>query len=508
MSVALPDSIKQFMILHAGDDRLIARRILQALHRSEIPAHQVPGAFRYVFRLAHFITVFEYLLVYLITTGGPLPDPRWITNSPRTQALYPQIGNWLRRCFVENQLTMPPVGETQGMVFIDTVLDGAEAHLLCLRESSLALRVSEMRRKVDEIWRKAGSRWVLSSTFSSNIGHFVYAATLKTLRDGRYLPAPPIVMLRGTTRNPALRRYFEFDMIDDMPDGILYAEMISARKRHQTSTGRVDTMSQLVSEAARRWTGGAPFLRLDHELRSKGDETLAALGVSAGRPVVTLHVREQGYNENTGSLMRLRDADIRSYGPAVRKLVDAGFAVVRLGDASMSPATDVEGLLDYPFTGAKSDWMDIYLAGRCAFHIGTSSGMSFVPLLFGRPVLFSNWPTLEHAVCAPAVMTLPKVLRTVAGQTVPLETFFREHGHILEASDAILHGLEFADNDPRDLRDAAEMMASHLDPVTGKVTFPAGLFDRAAAVAASSRPGVSPQIPNWFLDRHYGAGSS
>lgn len=502
------DTIKQFIVRHAGDERLIARRILLAIHRGELTADQATGLLKYVFRLAHFITVFEYLLVYLIATRGRLPDPQDITNSPRAQALYGPIALWLRQCFVENKLSLPPVNETQGMVFVDAVLDGAEAHLLGLRIPEQALRVSELRRNIQELWRNAGSHWVLSSTFSSNIGHLVYAATLKTLQDSGYIPAPPIVMLRGTTRNPALRQYYERHMVDEMPAGVSYAEMISARKRHKTVTGRVETMSQLVSAAASRWTGGDPFLRPDPGLAARGEAALAELGIPAGRPIVTLHVREQGYNDNIANLMRLRDARIEAYVPAVRALVGAGFSVVRLGDATMTPAPAVEGLIDYPFGPAKSDWMDIFLAGRCAFHIGTSSGMSFVPLVFGRPVLFTNWPTLAHMVCAPAVVTIPKVLRTVAGQTVPFDTFCRAHGDILEASEAILHGVTFDDNDPQDLGDAAMMMVEHLDRATGRVVFPPGLFDRAAAITAASPLGTAPQIPDWFLGRHYGPGGS
>lgn len=501
------DTIKQFIVQHVGDERLIARRILLALYRREVAADQAGEVLKYLFRLTHFITVFEYLLVYLVATRGPLPDPRHITNSPRAQALYRPFGLWLRQCFVEDNPSMPPVNETQGMVFVDAVLDGAEAHLVSLRASVAAGTVAELRRKIEERWRNAASRWVLSSTFSSNIGHLVYAATLKTLRDGGDLPAPPIVMLRGVTRNPTLRGYFERDMAPDMPGGVLYAEMISARKRHTVASGRAETMSRLVSVAATRWTGGDPFLRADGELEARGAAELAKLGIDADRPIVTLHVREQGYNDNVANIMRLRDAHIASYVPAVRELVGAGYTVVRLGDATMSPVTAVDGLIDYPFTGSKSDWMDVYLAGRCAFHIGTSSGMSFVPLLFGRPVLFTNWPTLAHMVCAPSVITIPKILRTLEGQVVPFETFYNEHGEILEASDAILHGLAFDDNDPPDIRDAAMMMVKHLEQETGRMIFPQGLFDRAAAIAAGSPIGNAPQIPDWFLDRHYGAGT-
>jgi putative glycosyltransferase (TIGR04372 family) len=169
----------------------------------------------------------------------------------------------------------------------------------------------------------------------------------------------------------------------------------------------------------------------------------------------------------------------------------------------MEAAPAIEGLIDYPSSAAKSDWMDVYLAGRCAFHIGTSSGMSFVPLLFGRPVLFTNFPTLAHIVCAPSTVTLPKILRRSDGGTVPFERFCRDHADILEVSDAVLHGLEFVDNTPEDIAQAAAMMVEHLDAGTGRVSFPDALFSRARAALPSG-----PQIPDWFLQRHYPEGSA
>src|SRR3546814_20789194 len=101
--------------------------------------------------------------------------------------------------------------------------------------------------------------------------------------------------------------------------------------------------------------------------------------------------------------------------------------------------------------------MDFYLASRCRFHIGTSSGMSFVPLLFGRPVLLTNWITLAHMVCAPNVLTLPKVLSDRDGRVVPVAEHCARHGHVFEPSDLALHGLTAHANTPAELLDAVEL---------------------------------------------------
>ncbi len=177
--------------------------------------------------------------------------------------------------------------------------------------------------------------------------------------------------------------------------------------------------------------------------------------------------------------------------------------MIRLGDRSMTPAEPQVGLIDYPFTDAKSDWMDVYLASRCRFHIGTSSGMSFVPLLFGRPVLFTNWITMAHVVSAPSVVTLPKLLLDPEGGVVPLEDYCGRHGQILERADAVLHGLSFRDNTPEELADAVRLMDRHIDPSTGRLNVPPELFEEVQAVFAASPLKTRPQIPPAFWSEHY-----
>jgi len=264
-------------------------------------------------------------------------------------------------------------------------------------------------------------------------------------------------------------------------------------------------MSELVSEAAQFWAAERPFIAVDPEIRELGDTALKILGVPPGAPIVTLHVRSPGYSGPIAEMMSLRDARIEDYRLAVEYLAATGAYVIRLGDQTMTRMTPTDHFIDYPFTKAKSDWMDIYLASRCRFHIGTSSGMSFVPLLFGRPVLFTNWITLAHMVCSPSVVTLPKRLIGPDGAVVPMQEYCDRHGHILVRADATLHDLSFEDNSPEEILDAVQLMGSHIDPATGRLTLPGGMFEEQQALFAASTLGTRPQIPPNFWREHYTA---
>ena len=62
-----------------------------------------------------------------------------------------------------------------------------------------------------------------------------------------------------------------------------------------------------------------------------------------------------------------------------------------MGDPSMTPLPQMDNVLDYAHSQAKSDWMDVFLCGRCRFFIGLASGLSQVAARFGVPCVYVNW---------------------------------------------------------------------------------------------------------------------
>ena len=503
-SIVKSDNLKRFIIRNLGDDRLVARRILLALARGQLSNRSDAEFQKYVFRFPDDVRILTYVAVYLLVTQGHLPDRTSFPKMPILDALYEPVSSWLKACFIQKKIGLPPVNGVEGRAFIDTILDNAVGHLRALRMLGMADFVSTLRSHLDEAWRDSGSTWVLATGFSSHVGHFAYSAMLLTLRSEGWLAGPPITMLRGASRNKFLARQFDAYFSDSIPKDARYVELVSSTKRFRNTDRRWESANDLMSRAASHWLERQPFLVLDEETKASGDAVLAGMGIPPGAPVVTLHVRTSGYNHGIGSMMRLRDAEIATYGEAVRRLTERGFYVVRLGDRTMPQAPAWERFVDYPFSLAKSDWMDAYLTARCHFHIGTSSGMSFIPMLYGRPVVFTNWPTLAQMVCAPSVITLPKVLLDETGAVVPFEVYCTEDREILESSDTALHGLSFRENAPAEIAEAVELMADHYDEAAGRPVFPSGLFAAAQAVTAASPMGTRPQIPPHFFAATYG----
>ena len=130
------------------------------------------------------------------------------------------------------------------------------------------------------------------------------------------------------------------------------------------------------------------------KLSSKGDDALSIwrerVGIPDTREFVTVHIRTAGYRPNAAKLVD-RDWDIMTLIPALKHLTSKGYAIVRMGDPSMPALPEIENVYDYALTDDKSDILDIALVARAAFHIGSSSGFSLVPMVFSTPSLFLNW---------------------------------------------------------------------------------------------------------------------
>ncbi len=114
-----------------------------------------------------------------------------------------------------------------------------------------------------------------------------------------------------------------------------------------------------------------------------------AFGIGPEERIVTLHGRQAGYRQNDQHDMR--NVDPQAYIPALRALVTRGYRVVRLGDPTMTPLPSIDGVVDYAVSPVKSEALDVLLPAAATFHVGSSSGLSVVPLLFGTPCLFLNW---------------------------------------------------------------------------------------------------------------------
>ncbi len=153
-------------------------------------------------------------------------------------------------------------------------------------------------------------------------------------------------------------------------------------------------MSYEITKAYEERFGTTKVLELSPEHGEAGRENLVRFGVPRDAWWVAIHAREAGYVRDPShrdSDQTNRNADIRTYIPAVEHIIEQGGWVIRMGDPAMSHFPKMERVIDYVHTDMFCDWMDLFLTARCRFMLGTSSGPNLLPWVFGRPVAMVNY---------------------------------------------------------------------------------------------------------------------
>jgi putative glycosyltransferase (TIGR04372 family) len=391
-------------------------------------------------------------------------------------------------------------GETMASIIEHTV-----RLLSLLGYGDPALELGRAWAEIERRWRDRSDTLVLAPLYSANIGHqAIVAALVQACGDGVFAQRA-VHALPGRPHNPYLVSRLA-PTLAPAPAETSSVEPISGGRIFMTAAGELLSMTELMSRAADRWRETGPPLALDPETRQRGDAALAAIGIPVDVPLVSLHVREPGWHVAHGEALNIRDADIADYGAAIGYLQGRGIRVIRLGDPTMTPLPAAMTAFDYAHSTLKADWMDVYLAARCRFHIGTASGMSFIPTLFGRPVLFTNYAPVDHLLDPRSTVTIFKVPRDLQGRAVPPSELAGRARHAVSATDLELLGLWLQDNDADDILDAVRFVEEHVDAGSGDLRFSEGTFAASDAALAGAGFPKRPQIPPRFWNRHYGAG--
>lgn len=167
--------------------------------------------------------------------------------------------------------------------------------------------------------------------------------------------------------------------------------------------------------------------------RAAAEETIARLGIPPEKPIVAIHMRESGFKQGgrevqtkaagrQGAGFRddsLRNGRIEHYRVAVARLQANGYAVVRLGDASMSALT-WPGVLDLATLPGDSAELQVYCLLRSRFLVAGESGPSAVAMLTNTPILTVNAtdPIASYPVRRDGLMLLKRVVDRRDGRTL------------------------------------------------------------------------------------------
>lgn len=220
--------------------------------------------------------------------------------------------------------------------------------------------------------------------------------------------------------------------------------------------------------------GRQPLLQLSSEDKEFGWDQLAGAGIPRNAWFVSLHVRDAGYR--SGSYLAndgydgYRNADIASYELAIKEVVQRGGYVIRVGDPKMKPFAEMAGCFDYALSDIRSNRMDVFLFSQCRCFVGVSSGPVLTPVLFGVPVVMTNFAPMSGRPHAGNCIFIPKMLwlRDEDRYATFHEVLPTDLGRIFTSHGYREKGIDIIDNSPKEIKD---VVAEMLDSLEGNAVY-------------------------------------
>jgi putative glycosyltransferase (TIGR04372 family) len=263
---------------------------------------------------------------------------------------------------------------------------------------------------------------VLDKSWTPAIGHVAFLDTyIKSMHLG-WLPNKPALLVYDQARPPAGWPMFKFFSqhvtivpthlkIDDKIDLMMFGEGATdleetCRNSRRASVshsfwygpdgdGKIQWYGPLGAAVEAAWKAEQrpALFSLSEEERKVFRKRMAQVyGLPEDAWYVLLHVREPGFHSGWHKYHAgTRNADIHSYQSIVDFVIGQGGWVVRGGDPSMIPYSPHPRVIDYATNVNRSPEIDIYLCADCAYFVGTNSGFSVVPPIFGKRCALTNW---------------------------------------------------------------------------------------------------------------------
>lgn len=218
-----------------------------------------------------------------------------------------------------------------------------------------------------------------------------------------------------------------------------------------------------------RKDNGGPFLRLEESHQKQGWEFLKSFGMKETDWFVCFHARAHDHTPKEKDLLYApRNGDINTYFSALKEIEEAGGWCVRMGHPNAPPLdsrfSKLSRTIDYTKSGQTSDVLDIFLAAKCRFFLGGSSGISLLSTIFNIPVLHANLIPFCHPPLKTSDLLLPKLYyKKSLGRLMKFsEITSSPCAQFLYKSDFEREGIELIDNTEEDIRKAVNEMLAKL----------------------------------------------
>ena len=179
-------------------------------------------------------------------------------------------------------------------------------------------------------------------------------------------------------------------------------------------------------------------------------------------------MREKGYRNETikNDKESFRNSNPDNYIDAIKFVTAQGGWAIRVGDKSMSNLPKMENVIDYANENIKSEFMDIFLAAKSKFCVGTDSGYFRVPRFFGVPVLLTNCAhNMIYYSLKSEDLYLPKLIKRKSDNTIlKLDELFSDPFVLFHSDEHFKNfGYTTIDNKSDEIKNAVSEMMKKVD---------------------------------------------
>ena len=228
-----------------------------------------------------------------------------------------------------------------------------------------------------------------------------------------------------------------------------------------------------------------PIIQISNEEIKKADLLMSNL-IPKNHWLVTLHVREAGYRFNDHLWLDTgRNSNISTYLKTINYLSTKNGFVVRLGERKKNKI-NFSNFFDYGSSKYKSDFFDIYFIYKSKFNIGTCSGPSYLPMIFGKDKNILTNINIPFFIYSHGCIGVPKIFKLIKNNKfIKYPDFEKINPPLLFSGNNNLNnlGLRLIDNNENDILEATKELVENFD---NKKWF-TKLKKRATFVTSSSK---------------------
>jgi putative glycosyltransferase (TIGR04372 family) len=343
---------------------------------------------------------------------------------------------------------------------------------------------------------------IFASEWQTQIGHEGMLDIELRMRELGWWKGEPIVLVSpDRVANFAFLSLFEhrarlLQLDSNAPHNI--ARELSSLQRYygisfnafEMPDGTVVQWSEAAASAIRQWDeeGRQPPLRVEFDRRFASSETLTATLEEARRSwgmapddwYVCLHLRDGSfYGEARGLGQSHRNSDVENYRAAIEYITGLGGWVIKLGAKDSPKLPPMPRVIDYARSPYKSGLMDLSLIRGARLFIGTTSGLTNVPICFGVPAALVNCISTDAQLWHQQVRFTTKQIVLQDGRAVAQTDLTRSpwRWRVFDAGVLARHGATLIDNTSDEILETVKEVMALATGKTEKYVASVGLAD-------------------------------